>query len=79
LKFHAIIRWDPEVKVYWAEVIELPGCYTQGDTIEEVKKNLHEAIALYLEEEEVKIEEIIDLVEIEILAEKKVKDLKAVR
>jgi predicted RNase H-like HicB family nuclease len=34
---------------YWAEVAELPGCYTQGRTIEEVRERATEAIALYLE------------------------------
>jgi predicted RNase H-like HicB family nuclease len=34
---------------YWAEVAELPGCFTQGRTIEEVRERATEAIALYLE------------------------------
>ena len=29
---------------FWAEVPALPGCYTQGDTWEELLKNLYEAI-----------------------------------
>ena len=29
---------------FWAEVPALPGCATQGETIEELKANLHEAI-----------------------------------
>lgn len=29
---------------YWAEVPGIPGCATQGDTIEELRKNLCEAI-----------------------------------
>jgi predicted RNase H-like HicB family nuclease len=28
---------------YWAEVPSLPGCFTQGETLEEVKQNLYEA------------------------------------
>ena len=35
---------------YWAECLELPGCKTQGDTIEELKLNAHEALSLYLDE-----------------------------
>ncbi|MGD1091346.1 MAG: type II toxin-antitoxin system HicB family antitoxin [Bryobacteraceae bacterium] len=27
----------------------LPGCHTQGETLEETKRNVTEAIALYLE------------------------------
>jgi predicted RNase H-like HicB family nuclease len=33
---------------YWAEVPSLPGCVTQGETIGELKTNLHEAIDLWL-------------------------------
>ena len=29
---------------YWAEVPSIPGCATQGDSIEELLKNLHEAV-----------------------------------
>jgi predicted RNase H-like HicB family nuclease len=29
---------------YWAEVPAIPGCATEGDTIEELLKNLHEAV-----------------------------------
>lgn len=29
---------------YWAEVPAIPGCATQGDTIEELLQNLHEAV-----------------------------------
>lgn len=34
---------------YWAEVPALPGCMTQGDSIEEIEANLREAIAGWLE------------------------------
>jgi predicted RNase H-like HicB family nuclease len=33
---------------FWAEVPALPGCLTQGETIEELKANLHEAVELWL-------------------------------
>ena len=29
---------------FWAEVPSIPGCVTQGDTIEELIQNLYEAI-----------------------------------
>ena len=32
-----------------AFVPALPGCYTQGETLEETERNVKEAIALYLE------------------------------
>ena len=34
---------------FWAEVPALPGCVTQGETEEELRANLHEANALWLE------------------------------
>jgi predicted RNase H-like HicB family nuclease len=34
---------------YVAYVPALPGCHTQGETVEEAERNLKEAIALYLE------------------------------
>jgi predicted RNase H-like HicB family nuclease len=33
---------------YWAEVPDLPGCFTQGDTLNAVYRNLAEAIACHL-------------------------------
>ncbi len=34
---------------YVAFVPALPGCHTQGETLEETERNVKEAIALYLE------------------------------
>ena len=34
---------------YIAFVPALPGCHTQGETLEETEKNIREAIELYLE------------------------------
>ena len=41
-----------EEKGYWAECIELKGCITQGDSLEELHQNIREALQLYLEEPE---------------------------
>lgn len=32
----------------WAEVIDLPGCFASGHTLDELKEALEEAISLYL-------------------------------
>ena len=40
---HAIIH-ETEEGGYWAEVPAIPGCATQGDTLEELLTNLQEAI-----------------------------------
>lgn len=34
---------------YVVFVPALPGCHTQGETLEEAEKNIHEAIEVYLE------------------------------
>ena len=33
---------------FWAEVPALPGCLTQGETLDQLKVNLREAIELWL-------------------------------
>jgi len=35
---------------YIVEVPSLPGCFSQGDTIEEALEHIHEAIKLYIED-----------------------------
>jgi predicted RNase H-like HicB family nuclease len=40
--FKAIVH--EEDGMFWAEVPSLPGCATQGETLEELKANLKEAI-----------------------------------
>jgi len=39
-----VIVHDAEEGGYWAEVPAIPGCATQGETLEELISNLHEAI-----------------------------------
>ena len=39
-----VIVHDAEEGGYWAEVPALPGCATQGETLEELLNNLYEAI-----------------------------------
>ena len=48
LEFSVVILEDEEGG-YVAYVPELPGCHTQGDSLDEVIKNVKEAIELYLE------------------------------
>ncbi len=39
----ALVYPEPQAGGYSAEVPALPGCYTQGETLEEVRSNLREA------------------------------------
>jgi len=43
MKFHAIVH-KAEEGGFWAEVPCIPGCATQGETMEELRSNLREAI-----------------------------------
>ena len=47
MKLSVVVHAAPEGG-FWAEVPALPGCVTQGDTIEELQSNLHEAIKGWL-------------------------------
>ena len=52
---------------YWAEVPSLPGCFTQGETLDEVKQMAKDAIEGYLQAliehgEQIPVEEKEDLV-----------------
>ncbi len=37
---------------YWAEIPNLPGCFTHGETLDEIRLNAREAIDAYLGENE---------------------------
>ena len=51
MKFQVIVYEEREGG-FSAEVPALPGCFTQGDTMEELMANVHEAIKGYLEARE---------------------------
>jgi predicted RNase H-like HicB family nuclease len=39
-----VVVHDAEEGGYWAEVPSIPGCATQGETMEALLENLHEAV-----------------------------------
>lgn len=39
-----VVVHDAEEGGFWAEVPAIPGCATQGETFEELLKNLYEAV-----------------------------------
>jgi len=51
-----VVVHEAEEGGYWAEVPAIPGCATQGDTIEELMRNVREAVegCLSVEVEEAK-------------------------
>lgn len=50
MKYHFKIH--KEKKGYWEECVELKGCVSQGDSLDELGKNLSESLNLYLDEPE---------------------------
>ena len=52
--YRAVVHSEEEGG-YWAEVPELPGCFTRGDTLDEVYHNLTEAIACHLGKDEIQV------------------------
>lgn len=45
---YTVIVFKAEEGGYWAKVPALPGCYSQGETLEESVKNIQEAIESHL-------------------------------
>jgi len=71
-EFDVVIIED-ETGGYVAFVPALPGCHTQGDTLEELMTNAKEAIELYMET--LKKEEKKDLLQQRVVGIQKVKAL----
>lgn len=47
-KYGVVFFWDEEYRGYVAEAIGLPGCFSQGKTMEEAIENIKDAIKGYL-------------------------------
>ena len=47
--FTIVVERDPESSWLVAEVVELPGCYTQAPDIQTLEGSVREAIAAYLQ------------------------------
>lgn len=50
MKYH--FKVHKEGKGFWAECLELAGCVTEADSMDELLKNMQEALNLYVEEPE---------------------------
>jgi predicted RNase H-like HicB family nuclease len=65
-KFAVVIHVEP-AGGFWGEVPALPGCYSQGETVDELLSNLREAISGVLEvmqQEGRSLEENVQVVEL---------------
>lgn len=61
-----VVVHEAEEGGYWAEVPAVPGCVTQADTLEELRKNIHEAIegCLSVEVRDIPISETDQIIEV---------------
>jgi antitoxin HicB len=48
-RYHVVLHRDDEEGVWWLTVPALPGCFTQGSSVEETLERAGEAIAGHLE------------------------------
>ena len=63
--FTVLIEKD-ENGTFVAEVPDLKGCYTQGDSVEEVMKNIKEVVEMCLEEQKITPNEFVGVQKIEV-------------
>jgi len=73
MRKYTVILHPAEEGGYWSEVPTLPGCYSQGETVEETLANIREAIETHLEAlraegQEIPHEEGLVIREVEIAA-----------
>jgi predicted RNase H-like HicB family nuclease len=71
--YHFAIVVEKDKQGYFAYCPELQGCYTQGETFEEVVENIKDAIKLHVEDrlannEPVTTSEIVSLSTVEVTA-----------
>jgi predicted RNase H-like HicB family nuclease len=66
MKFRVVLEFDLETESYSAVCPELPGCASAGDTEEEARHNIEDAIKLYLAPAEITLPDNAKLVEITI-------------
>jgi len=51
MKYRVYFYYDPVYQGYVADALDLPGCVSQGKTLEEAKQNIKDAIQGYIEVE----------------------------
>jgi predicted RNase H-like HicB family nuclease len=55
MTFRIVLEYDAEAKAFSAACPELPGCASAGDTEEEARRNITEAIELYLKPSDIEL------------------------
>ncbi|MBX9602903.1 MAG: type II toxin-antitoxin system HicB family antitoxin [Bryobacteraceae bacterium] len=64
MKFRVVLEYDPDTDSYSAVCPELPGCASAGETEDEARLGIEEAIRLYLSPAEIELPPSAKLVEV---------------
>ena len=64
MKFRVVLEFDPETQSFSAVCPELPGCASFGDTEAEARRNIEEAIRLYLEPDDIPLSKDARVIEV---------------
>ena len=64
MTFRVILEYDSDAAAWSAVCPELPGCASAGDTEEEARLNIQEAIKLYLEPSDLDLPDTARLIEV---------------
>jgi predicted RNase H-like HicB family nuclease len=64
MRFRVVLEYDPDAKSFSAVCPELPGCTSAGDTEEEARHGIEEAIRLYLSPADIEMPPNAKLVEV---------------
>ena len=64
MTFRVVLEYDPDTGDYSAVCPELPGCASAGESEEEARANIREAIKLYLTPGDIEFPENARLVEV---------------
>jgi predicted RNase H-like HicB family nuclease len=54
--FKVVVEWCPDMGLYVGHVPGFPGAHSQGDTLDELRENMREVIAMLLEDGEPTLE-----------------------
>lgn len=66
MNFRVVLEYDPEAESYSAVCPELPGCASAGETEEEARRGIEEAIRLYLTPADIALSPTAKQVEVKI-------------
>jgi predicted RNase H-like HicB family nuclease len=64
MRFRVVLEYDPEAESYSTVCPELPGCASAGETEDDARRGIQEAIRLYLSPAEIELSPTAKVVEV---------------